>query len=50
MSDEAHKIYLKLLDPEILVDYNPENGGMRIGVAGLAGLPLGDVCVYKVKA
>lgn len=32
------------------MDYNPVDGGLRVGVAGLAGLPLGDNSVYTVRA
>jgi hypothetical protein len=39
-----------LLEPDTLIEYNPFDGGMRIGVAGLAGLPLGDSAIYIVKA
>jgi hypothetical protein len=38
------------LDPDTLLDYNPQDGGLRIGVAGLAGLPLGDTALYSVRA
>ena len=39
-----------MLDPDTLLDYNPVDGGLRIGVAGLAGLPLGDSAIYVIKA
>lgn len=46
----TNNVYQKLLDPETLLDYNPVDGGLRIGVAGLAGLPLGENSIYKVSA
>lgn len=38
------------MDPDTLLDYNPTDGGLRVGVAGLAGLPLGDTALYSVRA
>jgi len=38
------------LDPDTLLDYNPQDGGLKIGVHGLAGLPLGENAIYTVKA
>jgi len=43
-------VYHKLLDPETLIDYNPVDGGIKIGVAGLAGLTAGEACLYGIKA
>lgn len=43
-------IYHKLLDPETLIDYNPVDGGLKIGVAGLAGLTVGELSLYLIKA
>ena len=50
LDDQTNAIYQRLLDPDTLLDYNPQDGGMRIGLAGLAGLPLGDNAVYSVRA
>lgn len=50
MKVHTDSVYQKLLDPETLLDYNPVDGGVRIGVAGLAGVTLGDTCIYTIKA
>ena len=34
----------------MLLDYNPQDGGLRIGLAGLAGVPIGETAVYTVRA
>lgn len=39
-----------MLDPDTLLDYNPMDGGLKIGLAGLAALPIGDNAVYSVRA
>lgn len=43
-------VYQKLLDPDTLLDYNPVDGGVRVGVAGLAGIPVNDTGIYTIKA
>ena len=39
----------KKLDPQELIDYNPIDSGLSIGVLGLFGLPEDQNSIYNVK-
>lgn len=39
----------KKLDPQALIDYDPNASGFSVGVRGLFGLPKDDNSLYKIR-